>query len=165
MENYLSAIYRVRFSDCDPFGHLNNARYLDYFLNAREDHMRDNYQLNLPEYYKKGKGWVIAQHELFYLRPAIVNENVCIASALMEGSSEHLLVELLMLDQEKRQLKALLHTRFVPINLMTGKREPHATEFMEFISDKILPDLPYPLPVAQQRVAYWQQYLKSAAIV
>ena len=27
----------VRFQDCDPFGHLNNARYIDYFLNARQD--------------------------------------------------------------------------------------------------------------------------------
>ena len=30
----------TRFSDCDPFGHLNNARYIDYFINAREDHLR-----------------------------------------------------------------------------------------------------------------------------
>ncbi len=25
----------IRFQDCDPFGHLNNARYIDYFVNAR----------------------------------------------------------------------------------------------------------------------------------
>ena len=28
-------IHRVHFQDCDMLGHLNNARYLDYFLNAR----------------------------------------------------------------------------------------------------------------------------------
>ncbi len=25
----------IRFSDCDPFNHLNNARYIDYFINAQ----------------------------------------------------------------------------------------------------------------------------------
>ena len=25
----------VRFPDCDPFNHLHNSRYIDYYLNAR----------------------------------------------------------------------------------------------------------------------------------
>jgi acyl-CoA thioester hydrolase len=25
----------IRFPDCDPFNHLNNSRYIDYFINAR----------------------------------------------------------------------------------------------------------------------------------
>ncbi|WP_192348725.1 hypothetical protein [Algoriphagus sp. Y33] len=25
----------IRFQDYDPFNHLNNARYIDYFINAR----------------------------------------------------------------------------------------------------------------------------------
>jgi len=38
MENkILQSTYQVRFQDSDPFRHLNNARYLDYFVNARED--------------------------------------------------------------------------------------------------------------------------------
>ena len=35
--------HRVRFADCDPMGHLYNARYLDYFMHAREDQLRENY--------------------------------------------------------------------------------------------------------------------------
>ena len=27
----------ARFQDCDPFGHLNNARYMDYFINIPAD--------------------------------------------------------------------------------------------------------------------------------
>jgi len=27
----------IRFQDCDPLRHLNNAKYFDYFYNARED--------------------------------------------------------------------------------------------------------------------------------
>ena len=39
----------IRFQDCDPFGHLNNARYIDYFLNARQDQIAAAYGLALYE--------------------------------------------------------------------------------------------------------------------
>ena len=32
MEKVLKSRAKVRFQDCDPFNHLNNARYIDYFL-------------------------------------------------------------------------------------------------------------------------------------
>ena len=37
----------IRFPDCDPFNHLNNSRYLDYFINAREDHLIKFHQFNI----------------------------------------------------------------------------------------------------------------------
>src|ERR1700754_171087 len=98
MDSYLQSFYTVRFSDCDPFRHLNNARYIDYFMNAREDHLRDAYQLNLADFYRKGIGWVVLQHEILYLRPAILNETICICSGLLEVGAEHLLLEMAMLD-------------------------------------------------------------------
>ena len=55
--NYLQSFYTVRFSDCDPLRHLNNARYIDYMLNAREDHLKEHYQMDLADFYKKGTGW------------------------------------------------------------------------------------------------------------
>ena len=33
----------IRFQDCDPFAHLNNAKYIEYFINAREDHLIQAY--------------------------------------------------------------------------------------------------------------------------
>jgi acyl-CoA thioester hydrolase len=160
MEPYLQSFYTIRFSDCDPFRHLNNARYIDYMLNAREDHLRDHYQMDLADYYRRGMGWVVLQHEIIYLRPASFNESVCIRSALIDTSPGHLQVEMLMLDATQKQLKALLHTKFVPVSLTTGKKEPHSPEFMEFISDKILPGLNDTVPTPKERVEYWQQLLK-----
>lgn len=165
MQSTLSSFYTIRFSDCDPFRHLNNARYIDYLLNAREDHLKEHYQLDLLDFYKKGKGWVVLQHEIVYLRPASFNEIVCIRSGLLSSGPEHLHVEMLMLDAEQKQLKALMHTRFVPVSLTTGKKEPHTAEFMEFLSDKILPGLNGELPSPAQRVEYWQQLLRSPQTV
>lgn len=39
MEKEVSTTVKVRFSDCDPIGHLNNVKYLEYMFNAREDHV------------------------------------------------------------------------------------------------------------------------------
>ncbi|MEI9809235.1 MAG: acyl-CoA thioesterase [Bacteroidota bacterium] len=161
MAPYLQSFYTIRFGDCDPFRHLNNARYIDYLLNAREDHLKEHYQMYLADYYQKGLGWVVLQHEIIYLRPASFNETVCIRSGLLGSGPGHLHVEMLMLDATQKQLKALMHTKFVPVSLTTGKKQPHSPEFMEFISDKTLPGLNDTVPSAKDRVEYWQQLLKS----
>lgn len=33
--------YIIRFNDCDPFNCLNNSRYSDYLLKARDDHLTE----------------------------------------------------------------------------------------------------------------------------
>jgi YbgC/YbaW family acyl-CoA thioester hydrolase len=165
MDQHLQSFYTVRFNDCDPFRHLNNARYIDYFLNAREDHLRDHYQMDLADFYSKGRGWVVMQHEIIYLRPASFNETICIRSGLLNAGNEHLLVEMLMLDVNQKQLKSLLHTRFVPVSLSSGKKEPHSTEFMEFISGKTLPGLNDAVPSPKERVEYWQKLLLTPQTV
>jgi acyl-CoA thioester hydrolase len=37
----------IRFQDCDPLRHLNNAKYFDYFFNAREDQVPKLYGLEI----------------------------------------------------------------------------------------------------------------------
>lgn len=125
------SFYTVRFSDCDLFGHLNNARYLDYFLNAREDHLKDHYQLDLASFYQQGIGWVVGSHEINYLKPAKYNERVCIKSSLIKANDQYLLVELQMTNAEQTALKAVMWTRFIPVSVKTGKRENHPSDFME----------------------------------
>jgi YbgC/YbaW family acyl-CoA thioester hydrolase len=160
MNQHLESFYTVRFNDCDPFRHLNNARYIDYFLNAREDHLRDYYQFDLASVYKKGMGWVVMQHDITYLRPASYNEKVCICTGLLDAGNEHLLVEMLMMDEKQSQIKSLMHTRFIPISLSTGKREPHTPEFMEFIADKALPGINGNTTTVKERIEYWQKIIK-----
>jgi acyl-CoA thioesterase FadM len=121
--------------------------------------------MDLADFYSKGRGWVVMQHEIIYLRPASFNETICIRSGLLNAGNEHLLVEMLMLDAHQKQLKALLHTRFVPVSLSSGKKEPHSTEFMEFISDKTLPGLNEAVPSPKERVEYWQKLLRTPQTV
>ena len=132
MEKLLHSFYIVRFSDCDPFAHLNNARYIDYLLNAREDHLRQYYQLSLSDFAKKGLGWVVTNHDIHYLRPAVYNEKICIQSAIIELGETQLLVEMLMQDESRQSVKALLWSKFTCVNLKTGRKENHPEDFMDF---------------------------------
>ena len=124
--------YTVRFSDCDPMGHLNNARYIDYMLNAREDHLKQAYQINLLEYHKQGIGWVVRRHDIQYVRPAFYNETVCIESRLIELTESHVLVEMLMYDESQIALKAIMWTNFTSVDVKTGRRKEHPAAFMDF---------------------------------
>jgi YbgC/YbaW family acyl-CoA thioester hydrolase len=139
MQAKLSSSYTIRFNDCDPFGHLNNARYIDYLLNAREDHLKEYYQVDLRQFTSRGFGWVVSTHEIQYIRPAAYNERVAIQSEMIEVGDSHLLVEMLMLDEPAENLKAILWTKFTCINLKTGKKELHSAEFMDFARTMLTP--------------------------
>ena len=141
MEKLLQSFYTVRFNDCDPFSHLNNARYIDYFINAREDHLRDNYQMRLSDFAKRGIGWVVTSHEIYYMRPAVYNEAVSIQSVIVELGEGHLLVEMLMQDEARQNNKAIMWSKFTCINLKTGKRENHPDDFMGFAKEVVADDI------------------------
>lgn len=125
-----SSKYTVRFNDCDLFGHLNNARYIDYFLNAREDHLKNYHDLDLSEFYKRNSAWVVGGHKIAYLRPAVYNEIVMIQSTLLQAAEDFLLVETQMKSENHSHIKAIMRTRFVPINTQTGRKEPHDNTFL-----------------------------------
>ena len=38
---------KIRFQDCDPFNHLNNASYINYLINAREDQLIKYYDIDI----------------------------------------------------------------------------------------------------------------------
>jgi acyl-CoA thioester hydrolase len=150
----------IRFPDCDPFNHLNNSRYLDYFINAREDHLMEHYQFNTYEIAaKKGVSWVVGQHQIAYLRPALLMERVIIQSSLLKFGDKEVLVEMQMWDKNKKQLKALMWTAFVHYNLKTLKSEIHSDEFTE-----IFKRLENPLGeeiTFEGRVSYFKQKVSS----
>jgi acyl-CoA thioester hydrolase len=134
MEKQLQSTYVVRFSDCDLFGHLNNARYIDYFMNAREDHLKQYYDMDLKTFYSQGLSWFVGGHEILYLRPAQYNERVIIYSSLFHATDDSLWVEFVMMDEKETHNKSIMWTKFVPVNIKTGKKENHPPSFMDFVS-------------------------------
>src|SRR5438046_566184 len=112
----------IRFSDCDPFNHLNNARYIDYFINAREDQIVENMNFNIYHFAAQtGLGWVVSKNQIIYLKPAFLMETVVIDSVLLRLGEKDLLVEMKMWNEEKDKLKSILWTNLVHINIKTQK--------------------------------------------
>lgn len=121
----------IRFSDCDPFNHLNNARYIDYFINAREDHIITNMNFNIYHFSAKyGAGRVVSKNQIAYIKPAFLMETVIIDSVLLRLGETDLLVEMKMWNEGKDKLKAVLWSNFVHINMKTQKPEKHSDDLI-----------------------------------
>ena len=89
MEKLLTSTIKIRFQDCDPFNHLNNAKYIDYFINTREDQVKDHYDLDIFKMMEaEKKGWVIGLNQIAYFIPASTMETVKIQSSLFHFSEK-----------------------------------------------------------------------------
>ncbi|MEJ0029795.1 MAG: acyl-CoA thioesterase [Bacteroidota bacterium] len=131
----------VRFSDCDLYGHLSNIQYVKYFMDAREDHISQNYGFTLANFAKQGIGWVVGSNQVAYFRSAKVNEPVILRSAIVELSPIHLMVEMQMLDQNRTHVKAAMWSKFVHISLKDGRKSEHNPELMELFSSVKVDDV------------------------
>ena len=130
----------VRFQDCDPFNHLNNARYLDYFMNAREDQLIREYDLDVFQMAAtKGRSWVIASNQIAYFRPALVMEEIVIDSQLIRFSERSIQVEMRMWDRDMSDLKSVLWARLTHFDLKHLKPLSHLEDFGEFFEKILLP--------------------------
>jgi thioesterase III len=123
---------RIRFEDCDPFGHLNNGRYIDYFMNAREDQLRDNYQLDIYAHMQQtGNVWVVASSQVAYLQEVKMNEEVIIRTNLRWFTESDLFMEGMMLDPETDRVKAVVWLRFAYLNVRKAVKASHEPQLME----------------------------------
>jgi acyl-CoA thioester hydrolase len=60
----------VRFRDCDPMGHVNNAVYLTYLEQARFAHWRALWGFDFEHLPDGTPGVILARAEIDYRRPA-----------------------------------------------------------------------------------------------
>ncbi len=126
----------VRFQDCDPFNHLNNARYIDYFLNAREDQLLKHYGLDIYGHaMTTGAGWVVGRNQIAYFKPAKLMEQVVIETQLIRFGNRDITVEMRMLDAEKTQIKAFMWANFIHFRVASGKSEVHSEQLMNMFGE------------------------------
>jgi acyl-CoA thioester hydrolase len=65
---------RVRFQECDPLGHVNNAVYLEYLEQAAIDHAAVAGWPAARLQAEAGAVFVARRHEIEFLRPAFEND-------------------------------------------------------------------------------------------
>ena len=67
--SHFSHRLEVRFRDCDPMGHTNNAVYLTYLEQARFSHWRSLWGFGTPQLPSGLPGVILARVECDYKRP------------------------------------------------------------------------------------------------
>ncbi len=133
--NELQSTVRVLFPDCDPFGHLNNARYIDYFQNARTDHLEKDYGFHvIPDGEVSNMTWVSTKNQIAYLQPANLMEDVTIKTKLISYNNRVLMVEGLMFDAAETHLKAVIWMEYFVVDIKTLRPTTHEPELMEFFA-------------------------------
>lgn len=131
---------KIRFQDCDPFNHLNNGKYIDYFMNHREDELIRNYNVDIYKMARQeGKSWVSSSNQIAYLKPALLMETVIIESQLIYFDGSNLKAEMRMYNKDKSHLKAIIWCGFAHFNLLAQKRETHSEDMMTLFSSILNP--------------------------
>ncbi|MBF4491185.1 acyl-CoA thioesterase [Flavobacterium sp. MR2016-29] len=140
MEKVLKTKRKIRFQDCDPFNHLNNSKYLEYFINVREDQIEEHYGLDIFKYLKTtGLSWVVASNQISYMKPAFTMETVVIESQLIQFTNNMLLVEMKMWNENETELKAILWIKFIHYNVQTKKVADHSDDLMKLFQSVVIP--------------------------
>ncbi len=123
----------IRFQDCDPFGHLNNARYVDYFMDARFDQLAEYYDVHLFEPGQQ-ESWVVSKSHIAFVTPALLAEKVRIRTRLIHATDRAIVVEGLMLGEDGRRLKAILWLEFTYVSLVSGRPAMHSEQWMDLFN-------------------------------
>ncbi len=134
MNKILKSRVKIRFQDCDPFNHLNNAKYIDYFLNAREDQIHDSYNFDIFKNIKdKGTSWVVYSTQIAYLKPVNTNQTVIIETKLLDFSDKSIQVEMIM-KIDDNTINSVLWVTFVHFNLKEQKPTNHFKEHTQLFT-------------------------------
>ena len=140
MQKILESRGLVRFQDCDPFNHLNNAAYLNYLVNAREDQLMAQHGINIYDLKSLGgKSWVVGSNQIAYVRPAKLMEEIVMQSQLIDFSESMTKVELRMYNHDKSELKAVMWGTYVHIDVIQQKRSTHSEDLMNLFQQALAP--------------------------
>ncbi len=139
-EKELSSVYKIRFIDCDPLGHLRNSKYIDYMLNAREDHFEIQSPFNYAELTKKTNcAWVVVKNEIAYIKEVRMNESVSISSKLIQIDHRTAKIEMIMTNLKNNKISSVLWCTVINFNLITRKSEDYAPFITDIFKDFVIP--------------------------
>ncbi len=160
MKKILQSPRRIKFSDCDPMGHLYNAKYIQYLLDAREDQVESAFDFNPIDYVKKtGLGWIVVQNQIGYLKAAIFNETVICQSFIRNFNARILEIECSMWDVEHKIAKTLLWTRFLFMDTKNHVVGAHPPDILELFGKAVVP---VEQKTFEERMAHFRKLNKTS---
>ena len=127
----------VRWSDCDPMGHVNNAVYITYMEQARIEFFRKFFGLKAgkritPDHFR----FIIAENSCRYLKPVYVDQTLTVEINVTEVKNSSFVFGYEMKD--KRTGDAVASGRSVQVwfDYKTEKSIPIPEEYRKKLSEE-----------------------------
>ncbi|OGP07682.1 MAG: hypothetical protein A2048_00750 [Deltaproteobacteria bacterium GWA2_45_12] len=122
----------VRFSDCDPMGHVNNANYFTYMEQARVVFFKNFYDLPTeghvgPETFP----FILAEISCRFLKPVFVDQNLVVHLRVSEVKNSSFFFEYELKEKSTGDLAATGKSAQVYYDYKIGKPMPLPKEFRE----------------------------------
>jgi len=120
---------KVRGYHLDMYGHVNNARYLEFLEEARWSLLEDN--IDLDEWVAGGRGFVVMNIDITYRRPARFGDLLQIRSAVTRLARRKGIITQEVVAQATGKLVAVAAVTFGVTDAGTGKLVPFAGEIRD----------------------------------
>lgn len=119
------ASVQTRFSDLDPYGHVNFKHFFDYVISSRLIFLENKFDLDLDKIAKTGYGFYAAQAEIKFLRPIVGIKTLDVETFVESVKDEvTLVIPFSIKDAKTSKLNSEGKLFFTIIDLKTGKPVP-----------------------------------------
>lgn len=122
---------KVRGYHLDMYQHVNNARYLEFLEEARWHFIESKIDLN--DWLKIGLGFVIANINIKYRKPASLNQVIEIHSRISRLTIKSATIEQKIYLEDTDTLIANADVTFVIVDTKTGKSVPLEGKLLELL--------------------------------
>jgi len=126
----LSRRFPVPEDAIDRQGHVSNLAYVAWMQDIAIEHSTAA-GWPMERYLALGAGWVVRSHFVEYLRPAFAGDVIEAHTWVPEFSQRSTPRRYLFLREADRQLLARAETRWVFVDLGTGRRRPLPPELLD----------------------------------
>jgi acyl-CoA thioester hydrolase len=107
----------------DGQGHVNNLAYVAWMQDVAIEHSAVC-GWPMERYRALGAGWVVRSHFVEYLRPAVAGQRMAVYTWVPEFSQRSTPRRYLFVREDDTVLLARAETRWVFVDLTTGRRRP-----------------------------------------
>jgi acyl-CoA thioester hydrolase len=114
----------ARFSELDPYGHVNSKHFLDYVISTRWSYLEKKLKMTSDELIKKGLGFFLKRSEINYKKPVAGGMLLYVSSHVEKAEDATLVIHFKIQDEGKQKLFADGELHFAVMDLV--KLRPQA---------------------------------------
>jgi acyl-CoA thioester hydrolase len=120
-QRVLTTRERVKFATADPYGHLASGAYVDMIMSHRVEALQDLVGYSIVRSANDGVVFPARNIEVAYLRPALVGDELQVASWIDEIGTSSFEVRAIVTGATDRRVRALARIHFVTVDAKNGR--------------------------------------------